>query len=296
MTIVSMVVDPSGCAWIASTNGIWHGQPGDWRLLNHALPIQPAALALAIDSGESWRLLAAGPPGGIVIDAARASWQPAWVDEVECPVTCVVASPQFASDRVLLAGTERAGVLRSTDGGRHWRLSSAGLDELTVLTLATTPRWAERELVFAGTTRGLYRSPNGGRAWKLCGLREDVVQALAPVGTGILAGTEQGRLFHSTDQGMTWQPRALPTDAPINGLWADAHMGSIVLAGTADGQLLRSTDGGQHWHVTTAHDAAVLAIAGDRAQLYAGCADESLLVSRDAGQTWLPDRSFGRAP
>lgn len=295
MTIFSMVVDRRGCAWIAATNGLWFGQSGDWQLLATALPILPTALAEITDGGEWWQLLAAGPPGGIVIDAGRASWQPAWVDEVESPVTCLVASPRFAHDRVLLAGTESAGVLRSTDGGRHWRLSNAGLDDLVVLTLATAPTWDQRELAFVGTTRGLYRSPNGGRAWALCELPEDAVQAIATAGTSIFVGTEQGRLYRSTDRGLTWQRCSLPTDAPINGLWASPSANSLVLAGTADGGLLRSIDGGEQWLMMQSHSAAVLVIGGDRARLYTGCADGALLVSLDGGQIWQRDHSFGGA-
>jgi ligand-binding sensor domain-containing protein len=292
MTIVSMLVDRDRYVWIATTAGLYCGQPDSWQAATNPLPLQPTVLAQIANESGGWQLLAAGPPAGIVIDAGRTDWHTAWVDEIECPITCIVASPRFTQDRVLLAGTERAGVLRSTDSGRHWRLMNAGLDDLVVLALATPPTWEQRELIFAGTTRGLYRSPNGGRAWSLCGLSGEVVQVIAPAGTKMLAGTEQGSLYRSSDQGVTWGRCALPTQAPINALWTDSSADRIVLAGTADGELLRSTDGGERWMIAESHDAAVLALTGERSQLYAGCADDTLLVSTDLGQTWQRDRSF----
>jgi photosystem II stability/assembly factor-like uncharacterized protein len=295
MTIFSILVDPGGCAWIATTSGLRFGQPNAWQVATNRLPLQPTALAGIADGSARWQLLVAGPPGGIVIDAAGAGWLPAWVDEVESSITCVLVSPRFAHDRVLLAGTESAGVLRSTDGGRNWRLSSAGLDDLAVLALATAPSWEQRELVLAGTTCGLYRSPNAGRAWAACGLDQQVVQAIAFAGSAIFAGTEQSGLYRSTDHGARWLRCSVPTPAPVNALWSDSSADSIVLAATADGELLRSTDRGDSWELAHTHDAAVLAIAGDGTQLYAGCADDVLLISHDRGQSWRCDPSFAAA-
>lgn len=301
MTILSIAIDLAGAAWLATTSGIWRGQPGAW-IECASPPLQPSALVCAGGDAErgSGLLLVGGPPGGIMRSTDRSlRWEPTWIDEVESAITCLVLSPRFAADQQLLAGTTAAGVLRSVDGGRHWRLSNAGLRDQAVLALAAAPGWDERELVFAATIGGLYRSPNAGRAWKLCAneLSGQVVQTLAVGPTSVYAGSESGAILRSSDSGTTWQQLAVPADlSAINALWLSPLDPALVLAGCADGAILRSVDHGQSWIATMAvareDGAAVLALAGDAAIVYAGCADGALYVSRDAGQSWAADRSL----
>lgn len=300
MTILSIAIDPAGTAGLATTDGIWRGQPGAW-IACAPPPLQPNALVCA--GGDAQRgtelLLAGGPPGGIMRSTDRGlCWEPTWIDEVESPITCLLVSPHFATDQLLLAGTTEAGLLRSIDGGRHWRLANAGLGDLVVLALAASD-WDGREMVFAATTGGLYRSPNAGRAWKRCAnqLSGQVVQALAVSGTGVYAGSESGAIMRSADGGATWQRLPAPADlAAVNALWLSPLDPAIVLAGTANGAIVRSVDHGQSWMAAMGAPgedlAAVLALAGDAAIVYAGCADGALYVSRDAGQSWTADRSL----
>lgn len=87
-------------------------------------------------------------------------------------VPAIATSPDFTTDRLVLAAT-LAGIYRSTDGGRRWAASNSGAADLTTHTLAFAPVSAESSekerppIVFAGTQYGrLYRSSDGGLSWQ----------------------------------------------------------------------------------------------------------------------------------
>lgn len=92
------------------------------------------------------------------------TWGRCYTEQVEALVISLAASPNFRRDRVLLAGTDGAGILRSIDGGRHWQLSNFGLRDYEIFDLAAAPVWERYEYAFAVSEGGLYQSPNGGRA------------------------------------------------------------------------------------------------------------------------------------
>ena len=98
-----------------------------------------------------------------------------------------------------LAGLDRRGVFRSSDGGRSWR--PAGLSGTTVLSLAVDPR--EPIVVYAATrSDGAFRSDNGGRNWKRLastGLTASVVLDPDAPDTVLLA--TDGRVLRSTNRG-----------------------------------------------------------------------------------------------
>jgi photosystem II stability/assembly factor-like uncharacterized protein len=207
----------------------------------------------------------------------------------------MVASPSFARDRVLLAGTAGTGILRSTDGGRNWQLSNFGLHDFSILAVATAPEWGRREVSFAGTAHGLYRTPNGGRAWKKMDLGDGAFQSLAMADDLALAGTEAQGLLVSNDGGRRWQAVNLPPRAPaINALWIqpEATPNPVCLAGTDDGRILRSEDGGAHWTQVAEGPAPILCLAQAGQRLYAGLLNEGLLVSEDGGLSWARDRAL----
>lgn len=83
--------------------------------------------------------------------------------------------------RVLYAGTEGDGVLKSVDGGDTWLGASAGLAHPVVRALAMSP--LSSQVLYAGTWEGgVYRSRDGGASWAPLneGLGNLYVLALAP--------------------------------------------------------------------------------------------------------------------
>jgi photosystem II stability/assembly factor-like uncharacterized protein len=95
-----------------------------------------------------------------------ASWSPLVVG---VNLTVLAADPHRPGT---LWGTGHAGLSRSDDGGRTWRLSGDGIPQFTLLsTLTLDP--VDPEVLYAGTLlRGVFKSADGGATW-------------APLGTGL---------------------------------------------------------------------------------------------------------------
>ena len=287
----------SSDAWLITDLGIVARDRDGWQLI----PLPSDVIAMggpgALGNAEGVHWIAGGQSALIRTTDDGALWGFCWLDGVQQIVACIAASPRFWADRAVLAGTLGAGVLRSTDGGRRWLLSNFGLQDFTILALATAGDWTRREVAFAGTLDGVYRSIGGGRAWKFAGLNGLAIQALAAsrryVETGlVMAGSEEAGLHRSTDGGRTWWPAGdeIGRTAGINGLLCVATGdGEGWIAGTDGGSLWRSADAGDSWQLVREADHAVLALAaGPDARLYAALGEGGLLASGDVGQTWQP--------
>lgn len=150
------------------------------------------AVLRSVDRGQSWRIAALASPPPFV--------------------TCLVVSPHYPDDGILIAGTMEDGVVRSTDRGDSWLPWNFGLLDLSVLSLAISRGYAEDETLFAGTETGLFISTNGGRAWRETSLPAHAAPVLslaislrhAEDGV-VLAGTEGAGLWRSSDHGETWE-------------------------------------------------------------------------------------------
>lgn len=289
-TILGVAEAADGQAWLLTPLGLLRWAAGGWQPLPQGqLPLPLTSLTWAGDS------LFVGTNSGQIVysrDGGQ-SWYSGHLRQPVEAVTCLVASPDFERDGVLLAGTAGTGILRSTDGGRNWQLSNFGLHDFTILALGAALEWGRREAAYAGTSHGLYRTPNGGRAWKRIDLGDRTFQSLAISGDLALAGTEAQGLFATTDGGRRWQPIDLPAQTPtINALWVQPGPATqpVCLAGTDDGRILRSEDGGERWNWVAEGPAPILCLARAGQRLYAGLLNEGLLVSEDGGLTWTHDR------
>jgi photosystem II stability/assembly factor-like uncharacterized protein len=292
-TVLSIAVAPGG-VWAATDAGLWRQSRAGWRRL--AAPPEAPIVAAIVRAGAAddpgGALLLAGLAGGIQysVDGGE-HWSGAWVDEVASSVTCFAVSPRFAIDRVVLAGTERDGVLRSANGGRRWRLANFGLTGYTILALAAPLCWGRREEIFVTTDEGNYRSPNAGRAWQRADAGfETVAQALAlspqfVVDRTLYAGSEGQGLYRSTDAGRSWHLWSSEI-RNVNCLWIAPDDPRLLVAGSGDGAILRSADGGIHWECGWHGTDAVLALAESGGALYAGLYQGGLLTSLDRGRTW----------
>jgi hypothetical protein len=111
-------------------------------------------------------------------------------------------------DELILAATER-GLMRSADGGRHWR--PAGGPAAALL------EWDRPEALWAVTGDGqLWLSVDAGRTWNRRGELGGPPEALlAQAGTLYAAVHEQG-ILSSTDQAATWRTLYSPS-GPTSG-------------------------------------------------------------------------------
>ncbi len=263
-----------------------------------------SALGLYVtgDGGDTWTSLAPGVHAGIL-----------------------VPSPNYAVDRTLFAGTQDAGLQRSTDGGTGWT------QVLTqpVTALAVSPAFGASRTVVAGVRADpfaageLYRSTDGGDGWQrletgipptaggeLLTLSALIFAHDGSVLAGVYYGAEEGNgaVYRSVNGGDTWQPVGSGLDgtsvlalatAPVGsiafyaggrgGLWQiEVAQGGPAEPGTWEGNGPR---GGRALTLAVSPDFASdgLAFTGQWIQ-HKGGGQSGLGVFRsdDEGQTWQP--------
>jgi hypothetical protein len=62
---------------------------------------------------------------------------------------------------VIYMGGDVAGIYKTEDAGKHWRLINNGLSNYAIYSLAISP--SNPETLYAGTTSGLCKTTNGGK-------------------------------------------------------------------------------------------------------------------------------------
>ncbi len=208
----------------ARATGLYHCEDGKtWQIATQSLGFDQAysATAVAVTPAQfSSAEVILGLAGGLLVSRdAGSTWQAGSLPNPPPVISCFAASPDYARDGVLLAGSLEDGVLRSADRGSRWVQWNFGLLDLAVMCLGISPAFARDETVFAGTESGLFRSTNGGRAWKELELPVgdggyEPVMCLALTadfdgeedGKGsVFAGTESAGLFRSDDRGKSWK-------------------------------------------------------------------------------------------
>jgi photosystem II stability/assembly factor-like uncharacterized protein len=138
----------------------------------------------------------------------------------------------------------------STDKGITWTTPlNAGLP-LIYFTCLT----ANGNNLFAGTKGvtpisgipqgGVFHSTDDGASWNLAGLKNTVITAIASVGKNIYVGTDHGTVNISTDNGLTW---SIILTVPYS-ISAIVNRDGDVFIGTWGGGALSSTNGGIKWN------------------------------------------------
>ncbi|HEY0511452.1 MAG TPA: hypothetical protein VGH73_06090 [Thermoanaerobaculia bacterium] len=237
-------------------------------------------IALGADPGDPRHLLASAlrfePPYSYVYRVLESrdeglTWRGVLAPQADHPPVFL----QLAADpdaRTLYAGTEYGGFYRSTDAGRTWAVSNAGLQlagcsyhycpSNWVHAILTDPKTSGRLLILF--EKQVYESLDSGASWTPRGPqlpRDGRVMALTrePGGALVAATTgtrpsDTGRLgavYRSADGGLTWTrsgtlPR-LPATGRATELTGLAATPSGLFAGTNFLGVLWSRDGGNLW-------------------------------------------------
>jgi photosystem II stability/assembly factor-like uncharacterized protein len=240
---------------LRSTDGGRSWQPADRGLPSAHLwalafdPTAPATVYAAMarrgifkssDSGARWRSLGVSPAYG--------------------PVTAIAVDPQHP--RTVYAATD-AGVIKSLDGGRSWRMVNAAMgghdrdrSYMQVSALVVDRRdW--RTVYASAHCAGIFKSTDGGRRWSPAnaGL-EPQCPAAYPLAldprapqTMYAADPERG-VFKSLDGGARWRrvnTGLLGLSYLVSSLAVDPQRPRTVYASTGALGLFKSSDGGVHW-------------------------------------------------
>ena len=233
----------------------------------------------------------------------------------------LVADSQHSG--TLYAGSQNAGVFKTTNGGANW--SSAGLAGFAVVSLAidqndsTIYAIAGLWNLYDGLVNSRVFRSNGGANWtavtsglpsSACWLSNLVSD---PQHSGTLYVIACGSVFKSTDSGDTWNPASsgLMTNMNFRPFLAIAPQASNILyvvtsqcdqSGTAcDSRIFRSVDGGENW--TEATSTPLVGIGGplvvdpqDNDTLYLNSStygNNGVSKSIDGGRTWTTPTAYG---
>jgi hypothetical protein len=118
----------------------------------------------------------------------------------------MAVQPDGNGGSVIFAGTNDRGVFMSHDYGKTWTEANAGLENKHILSMEADEKYA-----YAGTTAAVYRKRNGGTAWVKAsnGMTDTPIYSLAVRSDesdriDMFAGTTEGGLYYSSDNGKSW--------------------------------------------------------------------------------------------
>jgi photosystem II stability/assembly factor-like uncharacterized protein len=183
------------------------------------------------------------------------------------------------------------GVLRSTDHGATWRITT-GWEVTEVLKVKVRPDNPQQ--VAAATAYGVITSTDAGATWRtpLPGARPQFASDVIWVrgeGRTLLAATEAG-ISRSTDLGVSWKPSGLKGKGIRVIVDVPGQTGTFW-AGTEEDGVFLSTDGGTSWNARSSGlmHKTVYTIAVDPSDsriVYAGTFGGGVYKSTDKGASW----------
>jgi hypothetical protein len=200
----------NGSNIFAGTSGGVYGSTNSgeaWsRIEEQSLASSVQCFAVATDRSGHQTIFAGTSFGAVFSTDNGATWSKTEITGALISVTEMAVQPDGNGGSVVFAGTNDRGVFVSYDFGMTWTEANAGLENKHILSMQADEKYA-----YAGTTDAVYRRRNGATAWVKAsnGMTETPVHTLAvrsdeSNGIDLFAGTTEGGLFYSSDNGKTW--------------------------------------------------------------------------------------------
>jgi photosystem II stability/assembly factor-like uncharacterized protein len=176
--------------------------------------------------------------------AARDVWSLGASDDIQA-IDMVTAKIGYVVTAAKQQGA-KAGVFKTTDGGRHWtRKLTASVDVLSAVKFRTTKLgWV------AGRNGTVLKTTNGGKTWATQKTKiSETLYALSfpsdRVGFAVGAG---GRIIKTVNAGKTWSGQDSWTTETLYGVDFVSTTTGWVVGGDTAGYCIGTTDGGKRWY------------------------------------------------
>ncbi|QQR40082.1 WD40/YVTN/BNR-like repeat-containing protein [Devosia rhizoryzae] len=201
---------------------------------------------MGFTASRDGRLFASGHPivggniGIIGADGAGATWSHLSHGANDEPVDfhAMTVSP---ADAEVIYGSY-GGIQVSSDGGRTWRLSGPGPDDLIDLAAAD----GDPGHLYAGTMLGLHESLDAGVTWSPIAAKSGPVTMVEVSPEGRLYAFVAGEGLFALRDSMLEPVAALPDQVLLHVAFDPAEP-ELLVAVTAESRLLSSVDGGRSW-------------------------------------------------
>lgn len=191
----------------------------------------------------------------------------------------------FSDFSAVAAGTGSHAVFKSTDLGRSWVRSDAGIPEKSRInafgSLGST--------LFAGTDSGIYISQNEAQSWLPStglAMSSNRIVCLATLGLQVFAGSNGQGLLMSTDAGKSWALSDSFLSPSVRCLLVHQER---IYAGTDDKGVFVSDDNGQTWVALVQNfpdNAQVFALSVVSDRVFAGLYSKGLYGWNEKEQIW----------
>jgi len=218
----------------------------------------------------------AGIYGGVRISTdGGTNWQNTFFSTYQDPRTV-----HFDGSEVFVGTSD--GVLHSTDAGASWVQRGWGLAQYSsVVSMASN-----QFFYYLATTQGVHRVFKADTAQTLDGLNSEWITVVLAVGDTVFAGTFGGKIYRSTNSGLSWEaPFELTGGPSITCLMENE--GSLFV-GTEGLGVYRSTNKGNSWNPANGRlrTTNVLGLVLKGSRLFAATGGD-VLYSGDQGATWV---------
>ena len=190
-------------------------------------------------------------------------------------LSLVIASLSSTPDGSILAGTDGAGILKSTDNGNTWTSTSLVTNTIRSFVIS------ENNSILAATNSGIYKSNDNGDNWVLSnsGLTTTNTYALLKNTSGTIFCTAGiSKIFKSTDNGSNWLETG--SGLPSSVIYSlGSNSSNVLFSGTISG-LYKSTDDGSSWIADSLQNKFIRWVAFNSSDdLFAGTAGEGIYRS-----------------
>ena len=188
-------------------------------------------------------LLAAAQSDDAEISTSKAQW-----GQTNGPYGGGIEVLFVTTEGILFAGTDGAGIFRSTDGGDSWTPADVELsDEFDDLEMYVLVFEEKEGTIYASVNGDLYASNDDGNTWQNVLLPQVLVSvsSIMVIDDRIYIGTINSGIWY-TDDSVSWIPvNDGLTNLQINEL---ANIGTTLIVGTEWGGAFRKKETEDSWH------------------------------------------------